>query len=280
MNPIFDKQRCRNAESRECWERFASHRARVTSLLLNSSGEAPGRLCILGAGNCNDLDLPHLSTQFDEIHLVDVDSEAVSLGIARQHFDTDPRLVQHKEVDLSGIADLIARWHVDQSPAEADIERCMKQAATASYPDLPSACDVVASTGLLTQLFDSASTRLGERHPRLLELLVRIRTRHIQLLFECLRPGGFAILISDFVSSETIPDLADIPEDELPEKIAAAIRARNFFTGAHPGVLQSMFTSESTIAPLACDVEMHGPWRWDLGPRVYAVCAIRARKRQ
>jgi len=53
---------------------FAAHRQRIEVLLRKNPRGA--RLCVLGAGNCNDLDLPELAGHFGEIHLVDLDATA------------------------------------------------------------------------------------------------------------------------------------------------------------------------------------------------------------
>ena len=59
-----------NAESFDQWAGFADHRRRVSGLLATG----PGRLCVLGAGNANDLDLATLLEVHREVHLVDLDA--------------------------------------------------------------------------------------------------------------------------------------------------------------------------------------------------------------
>jgi len=137
---------------------------------------------------------------------------------------------------------------------------------------------VIASVGLLTQLFDAVSISLGGDHPRFVELVTSIRLRHVRLLFELLQPGGTALLITDFVSSGTYAPLATTAEKDLPALAAQLIRAQNFFTGANPGVLHALFKSDAVVAPQVSHLEVSSPWLWDFGPRTYAVCAIRADK--
>ena len=62
-----------NRSTRDHWPHFASHRDWIERLLVADGLGGGGRLCVLGAGNCNDLDLPALAEAFDEIHLVDLD---------------------------------------------------------------------------------------------------------------------------------------------------------------------------------------------------------------
>src|SRR5687767_6985847 len=70
-----------NRDVRDLWERYRGHRQRVTAeiLALAPAGAEPGgRVCLLGAGNANDLELEALASRFDEIHLVDIDPGALS----------------------------------------------------------------------------------------------------------------------------------------------------------------------------------------------------------
>ncbi|HET6918309.1 MAG TPA: hypothetical protein VFI46_02465 [Jiangellaceae bacterium] len=70
----------RNLETRDAWHTFAGHREHLMSLI---EGLPPGgRLGILGAGNCDDIDLARLLDRFEQVHLVDLDSEAVIHGVA------------------------------------------------------------------------------------------------------------------------------------------------------------------------------------------------------
>ncbi len=64
-------------------QHFAGHRERLTQEIVNRAGAGgAGRLCLLGAGNAYDVDLPALAAFFAEIHLVDVDRASVE-GRAR-----------------------------------------------------------------------------------------------------------------------------------------------------------------------------------------------------
>ncbi|MBT4865894.1 MAG: hypothetical protein HON53_12380, partial [Planctomycetaceae bacterium] len=84
MNRVKDEHLQRNLSTRDCWDGYAHHRSVVTELLVRSSRSDDGALCVLGAGNSNDLDLQKLLHTFSEIHLVDLDDEAISEGVNRQ----------------------------------------------------------------------------------------------------------------------------------------------------------------------------------------------------
>jgi hypothetical protein len=107
---------------------FAGHRERLTAIIAAGIAQgAGGRLCVLGAGNCHDLDLTHLATLFGEIHLVDIDAAAIEGARDRQDETTKSRIVCHAPIDLSGLVDRIDRWkqmqvtpdEVMNHPAEA-----------------------------------------------------------------------------------------------------------------------------------------------------------------
>src|SRR5262245_39426462 len=96
----FDElQRRCNRDTADCWELFAGHRARLTALVLE---HASRRVAIVGAGNCNDLDLEALAVRSKEIHLIDIDAEAVQRARSRQPAAVAGALCLHAPVDLSG----------------------------------------------------------------------------------------------------------------------------------------------------------------------------------
>ena len=81
-------------------------------------------------------------------------------------------------------------------------------------------------------------------------------------------------MMTDIVSSDTCPALLDFPENDLPRVLTDAINSRNFFTGLNPMVLFQLFSDDDYLAQLVGNIRMAQPWRWNLGPRSYAVCAM------
>lgn len=273
---VRELQRQRNAESRENWDCFTSHRDKVTNLLSPAAPHPSARLCVLGAGNCNDLDLSQLLKSFARIELVDLDADAMRDGIERQGVPTD-QLVRHEGLDITGIAERISAWSPDDVRANDDVESCITEAKR-TVIDLRGEFQVTASVCLLSQLIQALTLTLGEDHPRFLELLMAVRQRHLRLMLDLTSPGGTLILISDVVSSFTCPQLLAASDQQLPQVVIQAIASRNFFHGVNPFVLKSLFQTDPDLAPLAKNVELGNPWLWDLGPRIYAVCAVRAQR--
>jgi hypothetical protein len=281
VHPGLTDQQSRNRASRELWQCFAPHRQRVTELIVGGvppDARSP-RLTILGAGNCNDLDLARLRQRFDAIQLVDCDLEAVQQGIQRQGLTVDPAITLLGPVDLSGIADQIQSWSPDQPPSAQEIDRARTAAASAAAVTSFPPSNVVASVCLLSQILERLILALGPEHPRLLELVHPVRHAHLRLMIDQLYPGGIGLLITDVVSSETAPQIVEAQPLTLPGLLRELIARRNFFTGLNPAVIHSLLTTDPLLVPHVEQVAIHAPWIWDLGSRVYAVYAAQFRRR-
>ena len=262
--------------SRDNWLLAAPHRTVVTEMLMRP--KSGGSLALLGAGNCNDLDLPLLLGAFENIHLIDLDGESLVWGVGHQGVANDARLSLHGGVDLSGIADAVAPWSPATPPSDREVDDFVARAGTSPLPDLPGACAVVASVCLLTQMLEPIINGLGQQHPQFLDVLGTVRRRHLQLLAELCAPGGTVVLVTDVVSSTTCPELATILESQLADFVGRQIQQHNFFTGVNPFVLRQLFETDAAVSPLVSDVRLSLPWRWQLGPRSYAVVALTARR--
>ena len=249
MNDPFGQQRRRNRESRAAWDRFRGHRGQVTALLTAAAqGRSEPRLCLLGAGNCNDVELQRLLGTYREIHLVDCDSEALAAGLEHQSLTGHPSLICHGGIDL-------LRGTPALGPYEA-----------------------VASLCLLSQLLEcapaSASSAAAE-----LDRLQAVRRQHLEALVALTAPGGMALLITDVVSSETAPQLLFAPDNLVPALVAQCIQERNFFSGTNPAPILDLLRREPWFAARSESPEPIDPWKWDFGPRYYAVYAIQFRRR-
>jgi hypothetical protein len=110
MNDPKRLQAALNSASQTQWDAFASHRRQVTALLMTGADPGRTRLCVLGAGNGNDLDLSALLRAHREVHLVDLDPEALIRGARRQGVEEHPSLYRHGGVDVTSMLDAIATW--------------------------------------------------------------------------------------------------------------------------------------------------------------------------
>jgi hypothetical protein len=259
-----------NREVRDLWDRYAGHRQHLTDLLL---GLGPGRLCVLGAGNGNDLDFEALARRFDEIHLVDIDPGALSRAAGRQRPATRARLRSHAPVDLSGLYHQLALHR----PPSADA--LVAAGAAEVLRQLPLGFDVVASCCVLSQMSWALENLVAGNAPPL-DLLQQVLARiHLRTLLALLAPSGTALLAADMVSSDVYA-LDELPEGEDLAALASRIAAeRVAFPVSNPELLRQILRKDSECQRLARPVELAAPWLWS-GPKglTYLVCPILLRR--
>jgi hypothetical protein len=267
-----------NRSTRDHWTWFASHRAEIQKLVLPGIGEPGGRLCVLGAGNCNDVDLQALAGAFREVHLVDIDREALAQAVARQGVAADRSVRLHGGLDLTGIAELFASWE-KRPPVEAEVREATARATGTVVPDVGGPFDVVLSPCLLSQLVGYADVVLGRRLSCRRELLVAQRTRHLRTVSDLLAPGGTAVVVCDVASSTGHPELHDMHRDKLGDYLERLTYTDRGFDGLSPAAMRGALRSDPLIAPLLGPVQQVAPWLWRLGPkRAFLVYALRFRR--
>jgi len=256
---------------------MASHRARVMRLIEEARGESGKSLCAMGPGNGNDIELAKLARDFEKIALVDLDEAALARAVARLDENLVGRVQRYCPIDLSGILPVLDSWVRHRNPSDAEISAVMRSALAAPRPDV-GCFDVVASTCMLTQLIDSVYMALPTEHPRCVELVMAVRNRHLEIILELLNPGGVGVLVTDFVATETAPDLAQLDELLLPRAALKWIEERNFYTGANPFAIRDYYNRSREPGPRAVDAQVKGPWRWEIGAKQLAVCAVTFRR--
>lgn len=272
MNELEARQARFNAESRGQWDHFAGHRERVLALL--GAGAGASRLCVLGAGNANDLDLPALLRSHREVHLVDLDAEALERGAARQGVAARPTLYRHGGLDLTGMLGAIARWSPTAPIPDADLEALVAWPGHRVGLALPGPFEVVASTCLLSQLVGHASHAVGDRHPRFAEAVRAVRLGHLRLLAALTAPRGRAVLITDVVSSENLPEVGTVPEADLAGLLARLAGRRGLIHGVRPADLLAVLRDDPITSSGFPSVHLIPPWRWQLHERSYLVWAV------
>lgn len=277
MNRLAAEQLRRNRLRDGEWEVATHHREEVTRRLVCLGGPRK-RLCILGAGNSNDLELPALAGAYGEVHLVDLDDEALLRGVRRQLAEPKPAIQRHGGIDLTGISDALA---ARSAAADWRLPTGDDPLASATDPGtcgLPGPFDVAASVGTLSQLIESVTSTVPDEVPWRLPLLFAVRTGHLRLCARLLAPGGRGLLVTDFVSSVTCPDLANTMEMELPQLISRLVAGGNFFHGLNPLFLPSLFAGDEVLRELTCEVEPDGYWLWRQRARCYAVFGLTFRR--
>jgi hypothetical protein len=242
-------------------------------LLLRARGESGKSLCVLGPGNGNDIELGQLVDDFDKVALVDLDEQAVGRAVSRLSVEEARRVERHCPVELSGVLAELETWRARRRRTDAEISDVKRAAMAAPRPDLGS-FDVVASTCILTQLIDAVYMALPVKHPRRDELLMVVRDRHSEMILEMLNPGGVGVLVTDFAVAESMQVLAPLGELTLASSSQVAMKQREFFVGTNPFEIRDYYKRLPEPGPTAADVIVEGPWRWEVGGRMLAVCAV------
>jgi hypothetical protein len=259
------------AQNRE-W--YAGHRAQVTAIV-GAAGRG-GDLCVLGAGNGSDLDLPALAERFASVHLVDIDGEALERCRAGAPATLRERLVLHPGVDLSGFTHHLDEWG-EAFPAEADLGLAAQPAIHGILNQimgrLGRSFDVVVSTCVLSQLAVPYHRAWILPASDWANLHAAITAVHLMTLAGATKPGGTGILIFDVLSSKIAPALRAL--DGAPPEDVAAFAARHASEGGHadpdPTDLLGRLTSMDRLfeAP-----RLLAPWAWNIGAETQLVYAL------
>lgn len=255
---------------------YGGHRAEL-SRLLTSHGDGSKRLCLLGAGNCNDVDLAGLCAAFSEIHLVDIDEAALAAAIERQAPDVRARLHVHT-LDLSGLfAHEPTIRSADEAyfdPDQGGLFELVAPAVQALVGALPGPFDVCASTCLWSQLSAGANSLFPAPFlPRLREAMLTI---HLQTL-AALAPEGEALFATDVSSSTVFPGLEAMYGLVPPGALLDELLAKSFiYVSADPKLFAAALARSPDIERLE---DAAVPWLWHTKARVYLVHATRVRRR-
>jgi hypothetical protein len=274
MDRLGRRQVAFNATSRDQWEAFAEHRRCLTAVLAREATARRTRLCVLGAGNTNDLDLTALLSAHHEVHLVDIDSEALVRGVARQGFAKHPRLRLHGGVDVTATLGVLSGRTPMSELGPADFDAMVAWPASRTAVVLPGGFDRVASTCLLTQILETAAHSLGEDHRQRAEAQAALRAGHLRLMARLAAPGGEAVLVTEVVSSEILAELPVLSAEELAGLLPGLRRKGDHFRGVHPRQVLAALRADPSIGPLVSATALLRPWRWRLHDETYLVAAM------
>lgn len=274
------RQKEANRAGLRFFDEFASHRKHQTDFILTGNETPGGRLCILGAGNCFDLDLPHVARTFEEVHLVDIDP--VALKKARERLDADlaRKVTLHAPVDVSGANDKLEAWRAMRVSPETLIS--FPEAATSALlKKLPAPFDCVVSSCIASQLLLTYRRVLGERHQLFQAGMVTLLVTHLRVLAELTAPGGQALFITDVTSDEIAP-LSSLSLDGNPSLLLEQLARENLiFNYLDPALLLSLAEQDPVLSQ---SVEYRPPekaWIWqNTRERAFLVYAARLLKHE
>ncbi|MEP7049060.1 MAG: hypothetical protein ABJB12_01855 [Pseudomonadota bacterium] len=258
----------------DSWAGYAEHRQQVTALI----GGLPrgAELCVLGAGNCNDLDLEQISAWFSQIHLADLDGEALERARERQSPAVRAKLRLHAELDLSGLIEHVDGWG-EQFPDRAELGRSAVLAAQSIVRSLGQSFPAVVSTCVLSELVAPFERSWITSRGNWGELLNALNAIHLATLAGATRPGGQGLLLFDTATSKDTPALG-AQHGKTSERLAGFIDA-----ALHEGSLHLKHSPERLLAqlsspglkPMVSDATVGAPWLWRVGPDTRLVFSLR-----
>ncbi len=257
----------------DSWQGYAGHRQRVAALIEGfGSG---GALCVLGAGNCNDLDLERLARQFAGIHLADLDGEAMERARDGQGARVKDQIVLHPNVDCSGMLEHLDTWG-DHFPERSVLGQAAVAAAQNIVRGLGRSFSAVVSACVLSQLAMPFQRAWVTSRANWGDLLSTISAVHLATLAGATQPGGRGLLVIDTSSSKDTPALADQrgrSAEELEEFVSEALEAGGLALRPNPWDLLRQLASPG-LRSLVQGPELTAPWLWNLGADTQLVYAI------
>lgn len=261
----------------ERWNLFSGHREKVMQILSALAGTSSASVAVWGAGACADIDLVRLSACYEKITLLDIDGELLDYAPLLQ-----PRVdYNHIQflggIDLTGLYNELEQWKVMPPDVDA-IEKALDKVAGYRLA-IEETYNVVCSGGVFSQIVNSIAQSLGKEHPRLVEAIQRVRDRHFELMLEHTEPGGYAVFITDMVSSVTALGLLEVTESELTLLLEKLIKENNFFTACNPYAIVSAIQQHEALLKKVEKIEMTKPWLWQMNNnRVHLVYALIIKK--
>jgi hypothetical protein len=244
-----------NREGRDLWERYAVHRRHLTDAVLALPPGA-GRLCLLGAGNANDYELPELTERFEEVHLVDIDPASLARATNRQPAPVRNKLRSHAPVDLSGL------FHQLDAGKLAGHDQMVDLGSKDILGRLPADFDVVVSGCVMSQISWSFARFGGEDLELRATLEQAMVNIHLRVLLSLLRPAGVALLASDLVSTDNYPVDEIAPDTDLRALVKTLSAERLAYAVCNPELIQQLLRRDRQLRALCASHELGQPWLW------------------
>lgn len=267
------QQKGANKASLKYYGDFAEHRRQQTNLILSSSAKG-GRVCILGAGNCYDTDLQRIAAHFAEIHLVDIDRDAISGAKKRMSTAVANKIVLHAPVDISGVNKCLEEWR-DFKVTPEILLAFPELTATRLATQLPGPFDCVVSSCLISQILLTYTNVMGEQHPLLQAGLITLLVAHLRAMIALTRPCGRALWITDVSSNQLAPLGRATPQESGLELLHQLASSNRIFTYVDPALIRDLALQDPHISERGIIEDPLQAWLWHNGPhRTFLVYAL------
>lgn len=245
-------------------ERYGGHREHVMRLLATVGGART--IGIFGAGNCTDLDAEQLAADFDEIHLIDVDAEALERGRETFPPDVRDRVVTHGGIDLSGFEDRIDEWG-DRFPDNRELGVAAVASIHSILKQVGRKFDVVLSDCILSQLPIAYRRAWVTSRTNWNNLFTAITAVHLGTLVGSIEAGGYGAIACDALGSKTAPrlrDLAGAGPEELQQFVKDGLEHGTVSLDPDPASLLTGLAVPG-LRDLVDSPIVTQPWLWNTG---------------
>lgn len=177
----------------DAFKRWHSYRKSICDYITSTTLKNQSVL-LIGAGNCNDLDLSIFESS--NLTILDIDLEAVQNGLNKQEFKGEYQLI---EADLTGLQNTS---FLDDYKQANERLKVLDQYRMHTYTGLEKSYDIIIILPIYTQLLLPQLLPLINDDNDLSDLLTFIAQK-IQLLHlsvrEHLKPSGLCFLFSDIL---------------------------------------------------------------------------------
>ena len=223
-------------------------------------------MCLLGAGSCHDVDLGRLGASYRTLYLVDLDRDAIGYGLQQQSFEATDQLRIGGPYDVTGwfqedcstamICDALCQNHRRTCDS---LRRPSSRRCAFSVIDQSRSCNALSAVngGCLWEGHRGARSAFGA-------IVVRL--------------GGVGVLVADFVSTSTCPELLKMAAPHVSDAAANRIARGNHFTALNPSLLAHDMRRNKWGSVVSDRVVLVKPWKWAISDnRAYAVTMFRSK---
>lgn len=283
-------------EADRAWK-WTSHRQEIKQLIEQSMDrlQAKDELIVLGAGNCDDLDLPYLTEKFHMVALADIDNASVLSAFGGLDSQLASKVKLLDSVDFTGLdqIDFYARFQSlldNQTPAlrliafleEASVEVAKKPVLS----HLKKRYAAVISSSVHTQIFYLHALSMFAVYAKLyvkndIQLIVEgiavlrnfLLRQYNDLLFSLTKPNGVVIVWTDIILLDSETNfIHDSFYSLLNEKERAEYMVR--LMGSY-GIESAVLALQDLNGKMALEGKLLRSWLWQFNAeKQYMVVGI------